>query len=90
MQRRAGSSSSLEAQGRHHQTELGVDWLDWAMLLGERVGGTEQQGEISDSSADLRLTGAFGGTGTCQQSGVNMDHAGYFWKQVGGLEGGMS
>lgn len=89
MQREAGSSSSLEAQDRHHQAELGVDWLDWATLLGG-VGGTEQQAEIGDSSADLRLTGAFRGTGTCQQSRMNTDHAGCFWEQVGGLEGGMT
>lgn len=90
MQRGAGSTSSLGAQDRHHQTELGVDWLDWAMLLGEGVGGMEQQREISDSSAELRLTRAFGGTGTCQQSGRNTDHAGCFREQVGGLEGGMN
>lgn len=69
MQRGAGSSSSLEEYDRHHEAELGVDWLDLAMLLGEGVGGTKQQAEIGDSSADLRLTGAFGGTGTCQQFG---------------------
>lgn len=54
------------------------------------MGGTEQQEEIGDSSADLRLTGAFGGTETCQQSRMNIHHAGCFWEQVGGLEGGMS
>lgn len=37
------SSSSLEAQDRHHQAELWVDWLDRATLLREGVGGMEQQ-----------------------------------------------
>lgn len=57
------------------------------------MGGTELQPGIGESSADLRLTGAFAremGTGICQRSRANTNRAGCFREQVGGLGGSVN
>lgn len=57
------------------------------------MGGTELQPGIGESSADLRLTGAFAremGTGICQRCRANTNRAGCFREQVGGLGGSVN
>lgn len=75
-----------------HRTGITKQSCGWTGWIGPRCSEKEwvAWSSKSDSSADLRFTGAFGGTGTCQQSGMNIHHARCFGEQVGGLEGGMS